>query len=232
MTKKTSNTTTAVEFVVGDSVTVTNAATEQEPAAGFITAISKGWYAVELDDPEDFPLAKDGVVSARVSSLEALEGDEDEQDEEEGDYEEEEEEEDYEEEGDEEGEVGGKMAKALRDARVHYTKALRPDGTPTAHSNDLIARVLLESEPLEVCSFADTICEEPIGFHAARYASLNNGQKRMNSGNKIRSHWRKAVELGDKTTMALIMGVLGLDEEDLDEGDLESTDSDFEGNHG
>ena len=109
------------------------------------------------------------------------------------------------------------MAEALRKAREHYTKALRPDGTNTAHCNDLIARVLLESEPLEVCSFADSICEEAPGHHAARYANLNNGQKRMNSGNKIRAAWRKALELDDKTTLALIMGVLGLDADEVDE---------------
>ena len=225
MTKKTEQ--AAVEFNEGDRVTVTTAATGGEPASGTIYRIHNGWHMIELDDAEEFAGAKNGIVSARASSLEPL----DECDEDETGYGDAEDNSPEGEPGDEEGiddeepEEDGdasKMAKALREARQHYTKALRPDGTPTAHSNDLIARVLLESEPLEVCSFADYICEEPQGYHAERYATLNNGQKRMNAGNKIRSHWRKAVELGDKTTMALIMGVLGLDQDDV-EGELPET---------
>lgn len=233
MTKK-ANTTAAIEFNEGDRVIVSCNRTFDEEVYGTIIATLKGWYKVELDeifdDGEGKPFKE---VSVRASSLQVLADEESDEDEEL---------ESPDEEGlddeEEENTDAHKMAKALREARTRYTKALRPDGTPTAHSNDLIARVLLDSEPLEVCSFADSICEEPQGYHAERYASLNNGQKRMNAGNKIRSHWRKAVELNDTTTMQLIMGVLGLDEDDLEQddaapyaGDDESSDSDFEGNH-
>jgi hypothetical protein len=231
MTKQAS--TTPATFSEGDRVEVTNDRTGNEPMAGEIVEVKKGWFRVVLD--EEFEDANGKLVtevSARESSLTmAEEGSEDEQgpEGEPGDLE------GGEEEGDEE--TGhSKMAEALRRARVHYTKALRPDGTPTAHCGDLIAKVLLESDPLEVCSFADSICEEPQGYHEQRYAALNNGQKRMNSGNKIRAAWRKALELNDTTTIRLIAGVLGIDDDEIGgdqiEQDPESSDADFEGNHG
>jgi len=222
MTKQ-ANTTTPL-FSEGDRVEVTNDRTGNEPMPGEIVEVKKGWFRVVLDEEfEDDNGKLITEISARESSLSALLDEESE----EGD--------DLPEEGDEEGDeetAHSKMAEALRKARQHYTKALRPDGTPTAHCGDLIAKVLLESDPLEVCSFADSICEEAPGHHAQRYAALNNGQKRMNSGNKIRAAWRKALELGDNTTMALIAGVLGIDTEEDTEEDPESSDSDFEGNHG
>jgi hypothetical protein len=215
MTKQTNP--TSATFSEGDRVEVTNDRTGNEPMDGEIVEIKKGWFRVVLDEEfEDDNGKLITEISARESSLSPLQ---DEEIEEEADLPEDEEEEEA---------AHSKMAEALRKARQHYTKALRPDGTPTAHCGDLIAKVLLESDPLQVCSFADSICEEAPGHHAQRYAALNNGQKRMNSGNKIRAAWRKALELGDNTTMALIAGVLGIDAEE----DLESSDSDFEGNHG
>ncbi len=234
MTKQSKNAPAAPLFVVGNRVEVTNARTGDEPMSGEIVEISKGWFRVVLDEEfEDDAGKLVTEVSARESSLTLAdeEGSIDEQgpEGEPGDAE------GGEEEVGEE-EAHSKMAEALRRARVHYTKALRPDGTPTAHCGDLIAKVLLESDPLEVCSFADSICDEHPGYHAQRYEALNNGQKRMNSGNKIRAAWRKAVELNDETTMKLIAGVLGLDNDDLgfdpEEQDPESSDADFEGNHG
>lgn len=220
--------TQTVEFNVGDRVTVCNAGTDNNPLPGEIVDILKGWYKVALDESYTREMDDKEIdeVSARASSLEH----EEESDEDEPANEAESPDEEGMDEDDEQT-VGSKMAEALRQARQHYVKAKRPDGSATAHNGDLIARVLLESEPLEVCSFADTICEQDDGFHAARYAALNNGQKRMNSGNKIRAAYRKALELGDEATIAHIFEVLGIDAEtDLDDEDPESSDADFEGN--
>lgn len=230
MTKQTSKKAApAADFspVTGDHVLVCNSGTDNNPLTGEVGEVVKGWYRILLDEP--YTREMDGKevdeVSARLSSLQPV-GDEatDEEAEENEQRHETRRQEtrrEADQEGDEEeqdGDAHSKMAEALRKARTHYVKALRPDGTNTAHCGDLIAKVLLESEPLEVCSFADTICEEHDGYHATRYASLNNGQKRMNSGNKIRAHWRKAVEANDTVQQAMIAGVLGIDAE-LDEID-------------
>lgn len=119
-----------------------------------------------------------------------------------------------------------KMAEALKKAREHYTKDKRPDGSATAHNGDLIAKELRWYEPLEVCELADRCLLCAPGYHAERYASLNPGQKRMNSGNRIRAAYRKATEDGDEVVLARINKALNLtdtpDDSDLDSNALAS----------
>lgn len=103
-----------------------------------------------------------------------------------------------------EPEYSSKMAKALAQARPHYTKAVASSGKKSLHNGDELATKLQGCEPEEVCLLADLVCQEVIGTHYARYAHLNQGQQRMNAGNKIRGRVKRGeilpstvIELAD-----------------------------------
>lgn len=110
-----------------------------------------------------------------------------------------------------------RMAEALRKARAHYKKDKRPDGSATAHCNDAIALELHDLDPREVADLADKVLKQPHGFHFGKYQNLNNGQIRMNSGNRIRAYWKKINEDGDETEIARVAKLLNLVEIDDDE---------------
>lgn len=65
-------TTPDTTFAAGDRVSVTLPQTGHEPAAATVQAVRSGWFVCLLDEPENHPLAKKGIVSARLSSIEAL----------------------------------------------------------------------------------------------------------------------------------------------------------------
>jgi hypothetical protein len=203
-------TTTTPAFAAGDRVTVTNAATMDEALAGTIALISKGWYQIELDDEiENARGEAVSTISARVSSLAPLAPEDDEQAEQYPELDDDGEQADEGDEEEVEGEtVGSKMAEALRKARVRYIKDRRPSGAATAHNGDVIARELRDYEPKEVCGLCDRCFDLPKGSTFAKYEHLNNGQQRMNAGNRIRSAYAK----GDDEVKARIAHVLGLDE--------------------
>jgi hypothetical protein len=130
------------------------------------------------------------------------------------------------EEGDEEAPLtpGQIMAKTLREARVRYTKAKTVNGTATAHCNDPIARELLGMDHVEVAELADRVLDVPAGTHMAKYGHLNNGQIRMNSGNRIRAYWKAAMEGELEAPEALrVFTLLNMtdDEQDEEDGDEE-----------
>lgn len=120
---------------------------------------------------------------------------------------------------DEAEEHASKMAEALRKARQRYVKTTRPNGAATAHNGDVIAKELRDYEPEDVCKLADRIFALPIGTHLAKYDHLNNGQKRMNAGNRIRGAWRKQE---DKEVCDRIANLLGLNDQEDDEEQLAS----------
>lgn len=107
-------------------------------------------------------------------------------------------------------ETACKMAEALKKAREHYTKDKRPDGAATAHCGDAIAKELRDLEPMEVAALADRVLQQPAGTHEAKYERLNNGQIRMNSGNRIRSYWKKINEEGQIQEVARVGKLLNL----------------------
>jgi len=84
-----------------------------------------------------------------------------------------------------------RMAKALANARGAYTKSVASSGKASLHNGDTLATLLAGCEPEEVALLADLVCESPAGTHAAKYAKLNQGQVRMNSGNKIRGRIKR-----------------------------------------
>lgn len=110
-----------------------------------------------------------------------------------------------------------RMAEALRKARAHYTKDKRPDGSATAHCGDPIAKELRDYEPADVAALADKVMGVEAGTHLAKYAHLNNGQIRMNSGNRIRAEWKRVNEAGDEANIVRIAKLLNLVEIDDDE---------------
>lgn len=264
MSKKTA--TKTATFAAGDRVFVRTAALLDQTATGTITATTKtGWFVVTLDDtnaPDLLALAKEGKVSARASSIEAIaakptagsiagmlaaataapakpepkpkaapkakrvipdtcpecESGE------------------LESETDDDGnttvtcphcdwsdtiepdhDAASRMAEALRKARAHYTKDKRPDGSATAHCGDAIAKELRDLEPIDVANLADRVLKTESGFHAAKYANLNNGQIRMNSGNRIRGYWKKINEEGNEAEVLRVAKLLNLVEVDDDE---------------
>lgn len=204
---KANTATNTATFAIGDHVTVTNAQTDDCAATGIIEEIAKGWYRVRLDAPEIFEKSKNGYVSARVSSLAAysmasaveLAGadlDEDEESDESDD--------------DLEDEAPCSMAEQLRRARVRYVKTKRPNGAGSMDNGDTIAKNLRDFEPEEVMTIADRVCGLSAGFHAAKYDGLNPGQKRMNSGNKIRSRWMKAWKENNKDEIIRIAAIVAV----------------------
>ena len=198
----------APEFKVGDHVVATTGATDNCPATGVVCNIGKGWYVITLDQPEAFPSVKSGKISARAGSMAIYEPksvepivsieDEDRD-------------------GDDDDDVlvaeesaGCRMARQLKAARVRYAKTKRPSGAASADNADAIAKALRDYEPLEVCEIADKVFKLPLGSHEAKYSKLNPGQKRMNSGNRIRGLWRKLCTADDKIEIARVADLVGV----------------------
>lgn len=203
-------------FTIGQAVTVTNPATDHQPLAGTIEKEAKGWFNVRLADGR--------IVSARAGSLTdatpkgptfaemvaplAQQPDQPTSDEQAEDVPHE----------------RHPMAVALEQARKHYVKCRRPDGSNTAHNGDLIAKALRDLEPVEVAYLADKVLDVPEGFHVGRYGKLNPGQVRMNSGNRIRAAWKHALDEGLHDEQAristLIFGEIEIEEQE-DEIEIE-----------
>lgn len=223
MSKKQPTTASTPAFAINDRVFVQTAATLQTRATGTVVDISKsGWFIVQLDDTNSEAVLTNtkGKVSARASSLAPLteapktdspapadKGQSTEGNDQQAD--------------DPEALPLPKdeqpMAKALRLARQRYEKTKRPDGSRSADNGDPVARELRDYEPLEVADLADKVFKVPAGTHRAKYAHLNPGQIRMNSGNRIRHEWKRANEEGDETAILHVAKLLNLVEVDDDE---------------
>lgn len=83
------------------------------------------------------------------------------------------------------------MARALDKARGAYTKSVASSGKKSLHNGDELATLLAGCEPEEVCQLADIVCEVAAGTHLAKYKHLNQGQIRMNAGNKVRGRIKR-----------------------------------------
>ncbi len=225
-TPKASRPGTAPLFSLGDRVTVTTAATDQCAATGFVSSITAGWYIITLDVPDVFPKAKDGKVSARANSMTLLpaavvtskpapaaiapsarkssakEYDDDEKDQDDDDKDQDDE--------DDQDEGGNQMARQLAAARVRYSKTKRPNGSASADCADSIARALRDYEPLEVAQLCDKVFNLPANTTSMKYDHLNNGQIRMNSGNRIRAYWKKLWEADNRTEIARVADLVGV----------------------
>ena len=83
-----------------------------------------------------------------------------------------------------------RMADQLAAAKARYAE----NGDPNSNGDD-VAQMLKAMSLEKTMALADVICGETEGFHARKYANLNNGQKRMNSGNKIRNAIKKGANV-------------------------------------
>lgn len=96
------------------------------------------------------------------------------------------------------------MSQTLRKYRVTYVKAVSYSKGATLDNGDQLATALRGLTPADACALADAVLEVPAGTHAERYASLNVGQKRMNSGNRVRAAIKKGT-----VTIEQVLELLG-----------------------
>ncbi len=78
------------------------------------------------------------------------------------------------------------MAKVLSNHRKSYVNCKSYSGKPSLDNDDQLAQVLRGLTPEKVVQTAERICGLEKGELATKYDKLNNGQKRMNAGNRIR----------------------------------------------
>lgn len=136
------------------------------------TPASRGW--ILLDDG----IAPIKVRKAQLDELVELFHVEPELEEEEDEYE-------------DELTIGQRMARTLAMHRAHYDRVQTKSGRKTQISGDNLSYRLLNLTPGDVALIADRLFDQEDGFHQAKYAHLNPGQVRMNSGNRIRAHLKK-----------------------------------------
>ena len=98
------------------------------------------------------------------------------------------------------------MSQTLRKYRVGYEKAVSYSKGATLDNGDALATAMRGLTPAQACELADLATGSEVGTHLARYASLNVGQQRMNSGNRVRSLIKKG-ELAVEAALALVAQV-------------------------
>ena len=81
----------------------------------------------------------------------------------------------------------GKMSKTLDKYKSGYELSLCASGRKSLNTGDEVAHLLAGLEALEVIATAEILLGLESGELLERYTKLNNGSKRMNAGNLIRS---------------------------------------------
>lgn len=82
--------------------------------------------------------------------------------------------------------VATKMSRTLTAHRKGYVSARSHTGKFSQHCGDDLAVMLSGSDPTTICAVAEKVRDLKGGELTERYAHLNQGQIRMNSGNLIR----------------------------------------------
>ncbi len=84
------------------------------------------------------------------------------------------------------------MAATLKKHRSNY---VHTDGYAglSINNGDDVAQMLRMFEPDRVVRIAEIVLSMKKGELAARYQKLNNGQRRMNAGNRIRAAYKKGL---------------------------------------
>ena len=83
------------------------------------------------------------------------------------------------------------MSGQLAKYRANYVISITAEGAKSLSNGDPVAMFLERKTWEEVCALADVACGEDAGYHADRYKGLNPGQRRMNSGNRLRALYNK-----------------------------------------
>jgi len=91
------------------------------------------------------------------------------------------------------------MAGTLARYKPGYQPCVAYSGAESQNNGDALAQALEGKSPDEVMDWAERLLGLETGFLATKYAGLNPGQKRMNSGNRVRA----ALKRGDLTEAAL-----------------------------
>jgi hypothetical protein len=86
------------------------------------------------------------------------------------------------------------MGKHIAQYRVRYQQSIAASGAKSLNKGDAVAEFLEYKTGAEVCQLADQFTPIKGGqTHFERYERLNEGQKRMNSGNKLRAAVKKGT---------------------------------------
>jgi len=85
------------------------------------------------------------------------------------------------------------LSNTMKEYRQKYTKATGYNGAATVNNGDDLAEVLLKLDPQEVVALAEKVLDLPEDELWNKYSHLNNGQKRMNAGNKLRFALKKGT---------------------------------------
>lgn len=97
-----------------------------------------------------------------------------------------------------------RMANQLSKAKERYQPCVTHRNTLSLNNGDSVAGVLAAAEPLAVVGAAELLCGFKSGELVEKYSKLNNGQKRMNAGNRIRSMHKKGEITTDQIAKALV----------------------------
>lgn len=101
----------------------------------------------------------------------------------------------------------GKMTKVLSRYKTRYELSISASGRKSLNNGDSVASILEAKTPEQVMRAAEIVLKLADGELFAKYGHLNNGQKRMNAGNRIRAaHKRGDLRLED-LEMAMVEAV-------------------------
>ena len=90
------------------------------------------------------------------------------------------------------------LSETMSKYRKGYTKAKSYNGMATVNNGDDLASLLLPLDPQQTVELAEKVLGLDEDELWDRYAHLNNGQKRMNAGNKLRFALKKeTITLAD-----------------------------------
>ena len=92
-----------------------------------------------------------------------------------------------------ESEGENKMSSVLKKYRPTYAVSVTANGRKSRYNADDVAQVLEGVEPLTVVKAAEKLLGLKRGELQTKYEGMNNGQIRMNAGNRLRG----AVKRGD-----------------------------------
>lgn len=95
------------------------------------------------------------------------------------------------------------MAAQLKKHRANYEVTASYTNRLSMDNGDDVAKMLRSASPETVMAAAEVLCGLEIGSLATKYSHLNKGQKRMNSGNRIRAMFRKEEITTDEIKAAL-----------------------------
>ncbi len=102
-----------------------------------------------------------------------------------------------------EAKVAPTMSAQMRKHRDKYQDTVSYNNRLSKNNGDKVAQLLAGATPEAVVAAAEQLCGFKEGELLAKYAHLNNGQRRMNSGNRIRSAVKKGTVTVDQVAKAL-----------------------------